>query len=306
MRVILFAYPDYEYLVRSLGALHTVRGKFEIARFENGEIFVTLGLPVRMAHCVILGSIAPPDEQLLSSTLLGHTLNKEGAYKITALLPYLAYSRQDKNEPGRSVATAWLGLLFRASRIDEIVTIDIHSEAARQLFPQPLVSLFPTEIFADALNKHQLMDATLVAPDKGAIWRCRMVNQAAGKPHVDIPYFEKQRVDHIATYAGPFGKINSRVVMIDDMLDTGRSLVLACEKLVEAGTQQIYIMATHGLFTGVEWTRLWSLRVERIFCTDTIPPKKYILEEPRITRLSIAQLIEEHLLLLQADHRLAA
>jgi ribose-phosphate pyrophosphokinase len=196
--------------------------------------------------------------------------------------------------------------LCQASGIDEVVTIDIHSEAARQLFPVPLVSLFPADIFADALNKHQLTDATLVAPDKGAIWRCRMVNRAAGKPDAEIPYFEKERVDHIATYTGPFGKINCRVVMIDDMLDTGRSLILACEKLAEAGAQQIYIMVTHGLFTGLAWTDLWSLRVERIFCTDTIPPKKHILDEPRITRLSIAPLIEEHLLLLRADRKLAA
>src|SRR3977135_2653721 len=108
--MILFVFTGYECLFRSLGALRMGKGKFEIGRFENGELFVTLGLPVRMAHCVILGSIAPPDEQLLSFTLLGHTLKKEGAYKITALLPYLAYSRQDKNEPGRSLATAWVGL----------------------------------------------------------------------------------------------------------------------------------------------------------------------------------------------------
>jgi ribose-phosphate pyrophosphokinase len=300
--MILFAYPGYEYLVPSLRDPYTGKGKFGIGRFENGELFVTLATPVWRAHCLVLGSIAPPDEQLLSFALLGHTLSKEGASKVTALLPYLAYGRQDRNEPGRSLATLWIGRLFQASGIDEVITVDIHSRAAQQLFPVPLVSLFPAEIFANALKEHQLTDATLVAPDKGAIWRCRMVNRAAGKPDAEIPYFEKERVDHIATYTGPFGKISRRVVMIDDMLDTGRSLVLACEKLVEAGTQQIHIMVTHGLFTGLAWTNLWSLRVERIFCTDTIPPWKPILDEPRITRLSISQLIKDHLSSLRVDH----
>jgi ribose-phosphate pyrophosphokinase len=305
--MILFAFSDYDYLCRSLAPLDVAgKGEFRVDRFDNGELFIHLATPVRTQHCLILGSIAPPDERLLSFTLLGHTLKKEGAHKNTAILPYLAYSRQDKYKPGRSLAISWVGLFFQASGIDEVVTIDVHSENAGRLFPVPLVSLFPAEIFADALKKHQLIDSTLVAPDKGAIWRCRMVNRAAGKPDAEVPFFEKQRVDHIASYSGPIGKITPRVVIMDDMLDTGRSLVLACGKLIDAGARQIYIMVTHGLFTGVEWTKLWSLRVERIFCTDTIPPKKRILDEPRITRLSIAHLIQEHFLLLRANNTRSA
>ncbi|MCU1299052.1 MAG: ribose-phosphate pyrophosphokinae, ribose-phosphate pyrophosphokinae [Acidobacteriaceae bacterium] len=304
--MILFAFSDYDQLSRSLQPDIEERGKFRVDRFENGELFMQLATAVRSRDCLILGSIAPPDEHLLSFTLLSHTLKKECAHKSIAILPYLAYSRQDKYKPGRSVATAWVGLFFQASGIDEVVTIDVHSEGARRLFPVPLVSLFPAEIFADALKKHQLVDATLVAPDKGAIWRCRMVNRAAGKPDAEVPYFEKQRLDHIASYSGPFGRIAARVVMIDDMLDTGHSLVLACGKLIDAGARQIYIMVTHGLFTGEEWTKLWSLRVERIFCTDTIPPRKDILDELRITRLSIAKLIQGHLLLLRAENKQAA
>jgi ribose-phosphate pyrophosphokinase len=246
---------------------------------------------------VVLGSIAPPDERMLSLALLAHTLKKEGSPRVTAFLPYLAYSRQDKDKPGQSLAAAWVGYLLQASGVDGVFTIDLHSERDKQLFPIPLISTFPAEMFAHAIKKHHLADATLVAPDNGAIPRCQAVNNALGRPAADIPYFEKQRDEKGIKHTGLFGKVGPRTLIIDDMIDTGGTLISACDKLVQSGTREIYIMVTHGLFTGTGWKKLWSLRVRRIFCTGTVPPTPNILDEPRITTLPIVKLLGEQLAL---------
>lgn len=292
--MIIFPFTNYEYLLRAreFGEI-AERGLFEIGRFENGELFASVATPVRQAHCLVVGSVAPPDQQLLSVALLSHTLKKEGAQKVTAVLPYLGYSRQDKSKTGKSLAAAWLGSILQASGIDEVVTIDVHSERDKQLFPIPLISMLPDSIFAEAMRKQGLTDATLVAPDHGAIWRCQAVNAACGRPGADVPYFEKQREEKGITHVGPIGTVGPRVVIIDDMLDTGGTLLSACEKLAQAGTKEIYIMVTHGLFTGTDWKRLWSLGVRRIFCTDAVPPSREIVDDPRITILSILPLLVE-------------
>ncbi len=292
--MIVFAFADHEHMLDTLQPTKQ-RGKFDIGRFANGELFISVRTPVRMEHCVVLGSVAPPDERLLSLSLLSHTLKKDGSWKVTAFLPYLAYSRQDKEKPGESLAAAWVGSMLQASDVDEVLTIDVHSERDKQLFPIPLVSTFPVEIFANAVTKYQLTDATIVAPDHGAIPRCKAVSEALGRPIIGIPYFQKQRDEKGIKHSDLFGSIGPRVLIIDDILDTGATLVSACEKLLQAGASEIYIMVTHGLFTGTDWKDLWSLKVQRIFCTGTVPATKDILDECRITTLPIGPLLEHML-----------
>jgi ribose-phosphate pyrophosphokinase len=292
--MIAFTFADYEHLIEPLGRV-VDKGNFEINRFSNGELFASIRTPVRLSHCVIFGSIAPPDERFLSLALLAHTLKKEGSTRVTALLPYLAYSRQDRDKPGQSLAVEWVGSFLRASGVDEVVTIDVHSERDKQLFPIPLISGFPAEIFANAIRKHQLIDATVIAPDNGAIPRCQAVNNALGRPATGIPYFEKRRDEKGIKHTGLFGKVGPRALVIDDMIDTGGTLISACDKLVQSGTREIYIMVTHGLFTGTEWKKLWSLKVQRVFCTETVRPTRETLDEPRITTLPIAEMLMEQL-----------
>jgi len=296
--IIVFAFPGYQPLLDLLMPF-AQKGNFEINRFPNRELVVRVGTPVRSAHCVVLGSVAPPDEQLLSVALLGHTLKKEGCRRLTALLPYLGYSRQDKEKSGESLAAAWIGSVLRTSGVDEVVTIDVHSQRDQQLFPIPLVSVFPAEIFAHSIRRCQLSDATIVAPDNGAILRCQAVNDALGKPAIEVPYFEKKRDESGIKHNNLIGRIGMRTLIIDDILDTGGTLVSACEKLLQAGVGEIHIMVTHGLFTGTAWQKLWSLRVQQIFCTDTIPATKDILDERRIVVLSIGQLLKEQMTLLR-------
>jgi ribose-phosphate pyrophosphokinase len=294
--MILFSFSNYGHIARQLQTIPFLRlGQFTIARYDNQELHAITHGPVSGEHCFILGSIAPPDEQAFSIMLLAHTLKKEGAEKLTAILPYLAYSRQDKDKPGESLATAWIGSLLRISGFDQVLTVDVHSERDKQLFPMPLISLSTAGIFGTAIRKQRLTDATIVAPDNGAIRRCEAVKAAAGMPISDTPYFEKRRTEKGVIHHGPIGKVGSRVVIIDDILDTGGTLVSACEKLTEANVEEIYILVTHGLFTGTNWGKLWSLRVKHIFCADTVP-LRIDIEATGITVLSAVPLLQKSFL----------
>ena len=110
----------------------------------------------------------------------------------------------------------------------------------------------------------------------------------------DIVYFNKLRTASGIVHSDPIGKVGSRAVIVDDILDTGGTLVSACEKLARAGAEELYIFVTHGLFTGQAWRDLWSLPVKHIFCTDTIPACASI-HDPRITTLPIGPLLCEKL-----------
>jgi ribose-phosphate pyrophosphokinase len=271
--VLLFAGEEFQNAAAALREqIPDIRcGGFTVARFENGEMHLNIRAPVASEHCVILGSISPPDAQFLSTLLLAHTLRKEGAAKVTAVLPYLAYSRHDKDKPGQSMATAWIGSIFEASGCDGVISVDLHSQTAQQLFPIPLISISSAGLFADAMKLHGLCGATIVAPDEGAIARCQAVRMAAGMPPAEIPYFEKHRTERGIVHTGPIGQVGTRAVIVDDILDTGITLISACEKLAAAGVNEISIMVTHGLFTGERWKQLWRFGVKRIFCTDSVP-----------------------------------
>lgn len=290
--MILFQFPEFECtggeLLKSSRQMQP--GCFRTGRFSNGELFIELETAVAGEDCAVLGSITPPDSQLVLTLLLADTLRKEGARTITGVLPYLAYSRQDKNKPRQSLAAQWTGAMARASGFDRVITVDVHSSEDQRLFPIPLISLYPAAVFADALQANQLTGATIVAPDEGATARCEAVRAAAGLSPEAIPYFEKHRTEAGIQHVRFVGSVGIQVVLIDDILDTGATLISACQRLLCAGVEDIEIIVTHGLFTGDEWKGLWELGVSRIFCTDTVPLKAEARSSGIVT-LSIAPLL---------------
>lgn len=300
--MVLFTLPPHERLGEALGRLGGLaRGRACIERFPNQELHATVDGAVTGRHCLLLGALAPPDEHLLATLLLAHTLAKEGALTITALLPYLGYARQDRQEVGRSLAAAWTGELLRASRVDRVVTVDVHSGSIHRLFPIPVCSLSPAPVFAAELARLGFGDPTIVAPDEGALERAEAVRQAAG---IDRPlaHFTKRRTEAGIVHSMLHGEIGRRVVVVDDILDTGGTLVSACEALRSAGAEEIVIMATHGLFTGTRWQALPSLGVARIFCTDTTPlPER--AAAAGVVVLPVAELIAAHLPVVRREYR---
>ena len=292
--MILFTLSLHEQLAGTLARLgELARGRASIDRFPNLELHATVDAPVKGQRCLLLGALAPPDEHLLATLLLAHTLGREGAQGVTALLPYLGYARQDREEPGKSLAAAWTGELLRASRVDRVITVDVHSASIHRLFPIPVCSLSPAPVFAAELTRLGFRDSTIVAPDEGALGRAEAVRRTAGIER-PLAHFTKRRTTAGIVHSMLHGEVGRQAVVVDDILDTGGTLLSACEALRQAGAEQIVIMATHGLFTGTRWQSLPSLGVTRIYCTDTIPlPER--AAAAGVAVLPVAEIMAAHL-----------
>jgi ribose-phosphate pyrophosphokinase len=290
--VILFGLPRTAALAAAVAPLAGCReGCAVVQRFANGELHAALDTPPAGEACALVGAVAPPDADLLSTLLLAHTLGENGAASVTAVLPYLGYARQDRREPGRSRAAAWLGRLLAACGVQEVVTVDVHSPLIHELFPVPVRSLSPAPLVAAEIAAGGVDDLCIVAPDAGAIARSDAVRTAARVTH-PLVWLDKRRTPDGVVHRALHGTPLPRAVVVDDILDTGGTLLSACEALRDAGVREIVVAVTHGLFTGTAWRRLATLGVTRIVCTDTTTPP---VSAGPVTVLSVAPLLAAHL-----------
>jgi ribose-phosphate pyrophosphokinase len=285
----LFALPGFEAL---LPAAPGQAGRLAVERFPNRELSLRIEAEPSGGHCVLLGSVTPPDEQMLALSLAADTLKRQGAARITALLPYLAYARQDREEPGTGLGIAWVGAVLRACGVDELIAIDIHSRRAAELLEMPVTSLSPAGLFAAELVRSGWLDATIVAPDEGAIERSRAVAEAAGIAG-PIAFLRKERTATGVVHRELVGEVGRRAVVVDDILDTGGTLVSCCRELRRRGAGEMLAMVTHGLFTAERWRELLSL-LAGLYVTDSVPP---IAAHPPegVRLLSVRPLIERAL-----------
>jgi ribose-phosphate pyrophosphokinase len=266
--LVPLALPAFEALLPP--ALARECGRVTVGRFANQELWVSVDVEVDGACCLVLGSIAPPDEQTIAFAMTTEALKLHGAARIVAMLPYLAYARQDKEEPGKSLGIAWVGEILRAGGVDELITIDIHSRRAAELLAMPVTSMSPAELFAAEIERADLRDATIVAPDDGAVERSRAVATAAGT-EAPIACLKKERTATGVTHRELTGELlGRRAVVVDDILDTGGTLVSCCHELAHHGVEEVTVMVTHGLFTGERWKELLPL-VAGIYVTDSVP-----------------------------------
>lgn len=287
---IVFTFAPYLVPKRFSGS-SCLRGTFTLKRFPNKELQVSLHTSVMDRSCLIIGSLSPPEINLVSFLALSHTLKREGAKKVSAFIPYLAYSRQENEEPHKSQMASLIGSLLKASGIDEVFTVDVHSPLIRKLFSLPIHSLSPASFFAKEIKNLALKSCTFVAPDQGAIERCQAV-AAITNGSKEIVWVSKTRHAKGVSHHNITGKVRKSVVIIDDILDTGQTLISCCKKLLEEGDREIIVMVTHGLFTRSAWKKLWNLGVKKIYCTDTVPLSQKLRKEGRICVLPYIGAIE--------------
>lgn len=264
-------------------------GQFAFLRYPNGEPHILIESRVKNQDCLIVGALSP-DTDLINVLLLADALQRNGARQITALLPYLAYSRQDKPQPGTGSGTELIGALLKTAGVNKIITLDIHSSLDPKLLGVPTQSISSVPLFQPILSQLGDSDFTLVAPDEGARSRVSALANKAGI--VSIAYLKKYRQNDTPIHQEIVGEIGPRVVIYDDILDTGHTLVSACKLLRAAGAKEIIILVTHGLFMGQDWEQLFNLGVKAIYTTNTIPGNDNRLANFDVKFLPAQQLID--------------
>lgn len=243
---------------------------YRFVRFPNDEFQTNLNQEAMGNNYFYIGTIEPPADLIFEYFITCHTLKKENVNKITAILPYLAYMRQDVDQPLKSLSADFIAKSLEAYGVNEVVTIDVHSSYAKSYFNIPLTSLSPALLFANRLKKEirDFSDYSIVAPDEGAVNRAEDLRREL-KIQKDITYFLKERKADRIVSAMAGAAPESRAIVVDDILDTGNTLIKCAEALKNSGVREIIIVTTHGLFTGELWQELFGLNVKKIITTDS-------------------------------------
>jgi ribose-phosphate pyrophosphokinase len=262
--------------------------------FANGEIFVRFLESVRGCDAFVLQShTAPINKWIMEQLIMVDALKRASAKRITVVAPFFGYARQDKKSRGREPISARLiADLFLTAGADRIMAVDLHTAQIQGFFDGPVDHLFALPILASYIeDKLDLSRVTVVAPDAGRVRVCERWTDRLGCP---LAIIHKRRDPDIANQVKVLevvGQVEGRTcIIVDDMIDTGSTIVNAVDALFNQGAAQVIVTATHGVLSGPAVDLLKNSRISEVIVTNTLP----ILNEKRfdkLTVLSIAPLI---------------
>lgn len=275
------------------GHLGVSLGRASVSTFPDGEIAVKVLDDVRGSDVFIVQSThTPVNDHLMELLILIDCMKRASADRITAVIPYYGYARQDRKDEGRVPITARLVAdMITAAGADRVLTIDLHASQIQGFFDIPLDHLYATPVMGTYYRQMKIQDLVVASADVGGV---KMANAYARILDGDLAIVEKIRVDGRTTRAGNvIGEVDGKnVLMIDDMISTGGSLAEAARVLKERGALDIYVGATHAVFAGGVKDRLGGAPIKEIAVTDTIP----LTEEAEglgVKVLSVAKLLGE-------------
>jgi ribose-phosphate pyrophosphokinase len=267
-------------------------GKVEIKKFNDGEIYANIKDSIRKQTCFFIhdSSMAPQD-WLVSLAVINDSLMRSDAAKVDNVLPYMRYSRQDRMAEPRTPITARIVADIIEDRAYRVITADLHNPAVQGFYKLPFENLKAYPAIIEHLQKNYsdfLKDAVIVAPDEGSTRRAGSYSRRLNLPMITAYKERKQAgvVDKIEILGNLDGK---NVLIPDDMIDTGGTLIKAAEKAKEKGAKHVYACATHGVFSNNAKERLNQSVLEKIIITDSIPQKS----DGKIEVITLTELFAE-------------
>lgn len=246
-------------------------GELTIKNFSDGEIYVKFEESIRGADLFIVQGTQPPAEHLMELLLLVDAAKRASASRITAVIPYFGYARQDrKDRPRVSIAAKLVADMLSTAGVDRILTMDLHAPQIQGFFNIPVDHLYGSALFIEHVNQIGIPNLVVVAPDVGASKRARAY---ASRLESDLAMIDKRRPrPNEAEVVNIIGSIAGKnVLLIDDMVDTAGTLVNGAAALKKAGALEIWAAGTHALLSGPAYERIESSEISKLLVTDTIP-----------------------------------
>src|SRR6202795_85442 len=265
----------------------------EVTRFSDGEVFVKVNENVRGADVFVVQPTCPPvNDTLMELLIMIDAFKRASARRITAVLPYYGYARQDRKAQPRVPITARLVAdLLEAAGVDRVLALDLHAGQIQGFFNIPVDHLFAAPVIIDYLGKKDLKDPVIVSPDAGGVERARAI---AKRLHAGLAIIDKRREGpNIAVVMYLIGDVAGKeAVVIDDMIDTAGTLIQAVGALEREGAKRILACGVHPVLSGPAIERIKASPLEEVVVTNSIPVSSDKLAA-RVTVLSVAPLLGE-------------
>lgn len=280
---------------RVVRQLHIPLGDALVSRFSDGEVSVELNENVRGKDVfVIQPTCAPTNDNLMELVLMVDALRRASASRITAVLPYFGYARQDRRVRSARVpisAKVVADMMVKAG-VDRVMTMDLHADQIQGFFDVPVDNVYGSPILLDDIERQNYDNLVVVSPDVGGVVRARAI---AKQLNVDLAIIDKRRPQaNQAQVMHIIGEIENRTcVVVDDMIDTAGTLCKAGDALKERGAQRVVAYATHPILSGPAVENIASSVLDEVVVTDTIPLSDVARRSGKIRQLSVAGLIAE-------------
>ncbi len=293
-RLILFTGNANPQLAQEIADYLGMRlGQAEVSQFSDGEIFVQIYENVRGADVFVVQPTCPPvNQNLMELLVMLDALKRASAQRITAVLPYYGYGRQDRKvQPRVPISAKLVADLLTVAGAHRLLTMDLHAGQIQGFFNIPVDHLFAAPVLLRYFQDRQWEDAVVVSPDAGGVERARAFAKRLG---TSLAFIDKRRVGiNEAKVMHIVGEVAGKdVILVDDMIDTAGSVTEAVSSLKEQGARRIYASCTHPVLSGPAVERIDASGIEEVVVTNTIP-----LDERRsskkVTVLSVAPLLGE-------------
>ena len=266
-----------------------------IRKFSDGEIYAEINENIRGNSIFILQSISSPaNDNLMELLLCVDALKRSSAKNITAVIPYFGYARQDRKvAPRTSISAKLVSNLITKAGADRVVTVDLHAGQIQGFFDIPVDNLFSTPIFARHVKKKiKSKNIICVAPDVGGTERARALGKAL---NVELAIVDKRRPKPgLSQVMNVIGNVkNKTCIIVDDIIDSGGTIVNAAKALRNRGAKEVYVYITHGVLSGDAVRKIKNSLIKNLVITDTIDNSEKIKNAKNIEVLSISSLMGE-------------
>ena len=268
-------------------------GKMVLSSFSDKEMYVRINENIRGKDVFIIQPTSPPaNENLMELLIMIDAFQRASARRITAVISYYGYGRQDrKDEPRVPITAKLVANLVTTAGADRVLAIDLHAAQIQGFFDIKVDHLFAAPVFVDYFISKNLKNLVILSPDMGGIRRARAY---ANRLDASLAVIDKRRTGaNKAEVLNVVGKVKGKqILIVDDMIDTGGTLIAAVSALIKKGVQEIYVSATHPILSGSAYEMIESSSLKELVVTDTIPLKQE-KAKTKIKVLSVAPLLGE-------------
>lgn len=268
-----------------------------VSVFSDGEIRIKIAPNLRRRHVFIIQpTCAPVNDHIVELLLMIDAAKRASASEVIVIMPYFAYSRQDRKEMARvPISSAVMASMIAHAGADRILTLDIHSEQEEGFIQQPWDNVYASYALAPAIKKKHLENLVVVSPDKGGVSRATFYQGLLGASELAIVYKERDlSVNNKSEALAMVGDVKGKnVLLIDDMIDAGGTIVHSANYLKEKGAKRIFAAATHGLFSGDALEKISKSAIEKVIVTDSVLHRRQVVKHPKIEIVSVAPLLAE-------------